>query len=66
MLRSGDIKIYAFLWNPQISKSVTSSKALLHNGGYTYAYFFWILSTLKMKFGQILVCCVKQHTSSGC
>ena len=25
--------------------------------GYTYAYFFWILSTIKMKFGQILVCC---------
>ena len=23
----------------------------------TYAYFFWILSTLKKKFGQILVCC---------
>ena len=23
----------------------------------TYAYFFWILSTLKKKFRQILVCC---------
>ena len=23
----------------------------------TYAYFFWILSTLKKKFGQILLCC---------
>ena len=26
---------------------------------YTYAYFFWILSSIKMKFGQILVCCMK-------
>ena len=25
---------------------------------YTYAYFFWILITIKMKFGQILVCCM--------
>ena len=31
---------------------------MLHNGSYTYAYFFWILSTIKMKFGQILVCCL--------
>ena len=23
-----------------------------------YAYFFWILSPIKMKFGRILVCCV--------
>ena len=28
-----------------------------HNGSCTYAYFFWILSTIKIKFGQILVCC---------
>ena len=28
---------------------------IIHNGNYTYAYFFWILSTIKMKFGQILV-----------
>ena len=27
------------------------------SGVSTYAYFFWILSTLKKKFGQILVCC---------
>ena len=44
-----------FLWNP---KSVTSSNALLHNGSYAYAYSFWILSTIKIKFGQILVCCM--------
>ena len=25
---------------------------------YTYAHFFWILSTIKMKFGQKLVCCM--------
>ena len=31
---------------------------LVHNGSYTYAYFFWILSTIKMKFGQILPCCI--------
>ena len=31
---------------------------MLNNGSYTYAYFFWILSTIKMKFGQILVCCL--------
>ena len=24
-------------------------------GSYTFAYFFWVLSTIKMKFGQILV-----------
>ena len=40
----------------QISKSVTPSQALLDNRSYTYVYFFWILSTIKMKFGQILVC----------
>ena len=28
---------------------------IIHNGNYTCAYFFWILSTIKMKFGQILV-----------
>ena len=26
---------------------------------YTYAHFFWILSNIKMKFGQVLVCCIK-------
>ena len=57
MFRSQDIEIFVFLWNLQISKFVTSSQALLHNPSYTYAYFFWILSPIKMKFGQILVCC---------
>ena len=28
---------------------------LLDNGSYTYAYFLWILSIIKMKFGQVLV-----------
>ena len=23
------------------------------------AYFFWVLSSIKMKFGQVLVCCMK-------
>ena len=31
---------------------------MLHYGSYTYAYFFWVLSTIKMKFGQILVYCM--------
>ena len=56
MFCSWDIEIFLFLWNPQISKSVTSSKALLHNGSSTFAYFLWILSTIKMKHGRILVC----------
>ena len=58
MFRSQDIEIFVFLWNLQISKFVTSSQVLLHNASYTYAYFFWILSPIKMKFGQILVCCM--------
>ena len=58
MFRSQGIEIFVFLWNPQISKFVTSSQALLHNASYTYAYFFWILSPIKIKFGQILVCCM--------
>ena len=31
---------------------------MLHNASYTYAYFFWILSPIKTKFGQVLVCCM--------
>ena len=31
---------------------------MLHNRLYTYAYFFRILSTIKMKFGHMLVCCM--------
>ena len=46
------------LWDSQISNSVTSPEALVHNGSYSYVYFFWILSTIKMKFGQILMCCM--------
>ena len=30
---------------------------ITNSGISTSAYFFWILSTLKNKFGQILVCC---------
>ena len=36
---------------------------MLHNGKYTYAYFFWILSTIKMTFGQILVCSITKLSS---
>ena len=32
---------------------------MLPNRSYTYAYSFWILSSLKMKLDQILVCCLK-------
>ena len=31
---------------------------MLHNASYTYAYFFWILCPIKMKFGHILVSCM--------
>ena len=43
------IQIFVFLWKAQTSTFVT----LLHNQ--SYAYFVWILSSIKMKFGQILV-----------
>ena len=56
MVCSRDIEIFVFLWNLQLSKFVASSEVLLHNASHTYAYFFWILSPIKMKFGQILVC----------
>ena len=36
---------------------------MLLNGSYTFAYFFWILSTIKMKFGQILVYLI-EHISN--
>ena len=31
---------------------------MLHNASYTFAYFFWIVRTIKTKFGQILVRCM--------
>ena len=52
------LEILRFLCYLQVSKFVTSSSVLLHNASYSYAYFFWILSPIKMKFGQILVCCM--------
>ena len=39
MLRSRDIYIFVFLWNPQISKSVMSSQVLLRNRSYTLCLF---------------------------
>ena len=45
-----------FLRNSHILKSVTSPAALVHNGSYSYVYLFLILSTIKMKFGQIVMC----------
>ena len=56
MFCSQDIKMFVLLWNLIISKSMTPSQALLHNASYTHAYFFWILSPIKIKFGQILMC----------
>ena len=41
--------------NPQISMSVVSLWTLLRNGTYTFAYFFWMLPTIKIKLHQILV-----------
>ena len=55
MFSSRDISIFVFLWNPQTAKYVMSSNTLLHNGSYAFAYLFWILSTITMKFGHILV-----------
>ena len=49
---------FCIFMKPRVSKLVTSSKVLLHNASYTSAYFFWTLRSIKMKFGQILVCCV--------
>ena len=31
---------------------------MLHSGSYTSVYFFWILGPIKMKYGQILMCCM--------
>ena len=36
---------------------VIINMALLNNGSYCSAYFFWIISPINTKFGQILVCC---------
>ena len=58
MFRSRDTTIFVFLWNPQISKSVTLSYALLHNESYTCTHFFRMLFAIKMKHGQILVYCM--------
>ena len=41
---------------------MTSSYALLHDENYTFAYFFWILSTIK-KIGRILVCCLRNTSN---
>ena len=58
MFWSRDIEFFVVLRNLHISKLVTSSQVLLRNASYTYAYFFWILSHIKMKFGELLVCCM--------
>ena len=39
---------------------------MLDNGSYTYAYFFWILSTIKIKFGQILISCMTNMLLGEC
>ena len=49
---------FCVFMKPADFKFVTSSQVLLHNARYTYAFFFWILNPIKMKFGQILVCCM--------
>ena len=57
-----EIKIFVILWNLQTSKFLMSSQALLDNGSYIYAYFFWILSAIKMKF-SLIVCCMANITN---
>ena len=54
---------FSFLWNSQILKSVLPSQTLLNNESNTYAYFYWILSTIKMTFGQILADCMKNTSN---
>ena len=34
------------------------TQIMLHNASYTFAYFFSIVRTIKMKFGQLLVVCM--------
>ena len=55
--RKNNVSFSRYL-NFQIYGSAASSEALLHNRSYTYACFFWMLSTIKMKFVQSLVCCM--------
>ena len=50
------LELSRFLCFGEIHRFVTSSRTLLHNRSYTYAYFFWPLHTITIKFGQILVC----------
>ena len=54
------LKILRFLCFCEIRRSQNlwrhHKQTLPDNGSCTYAYFFWILSTIKMKFDQILVC----------
>ena len=38
----------------------------MHNGSYTFVYFFWILSTIKMKFGYILVYLIANISNMFC
>ena len=59
------LKILRFFvfWNSQVPKSEMSSQALLHKRSYSYAYFFCILSTMKMKCCQILVCCMTRTSN---
>ena len=51
MFHSRDIDIFVFVKtaNFKICDAIIS---------YTYAYFFRIPSPIKMKFGEILVCCM--------
>ena len=67
-----DVELMIFIWRNSVSFSryldfyvfvkstdFATSTSLLYNGRYTWAHFFWILSSIKMKFGWILVCCMK-------
>ena len=52
------LDFYVFVKSTDFKICDVIIKALLHNGSYTSAYFFWILSPITMKFGQALVCCM--------
>ena len=54
MFHSGDVDVFVKF------ADFKSCDVIISIAGYRYtdAYFFWILSTIKIKFGQILVCCV--------
>ena len=50
-----DFRVFVKSTNFKICDVIISTAAWW---SYTYNYFFWILSPIRMKLGQILVCCM--------